>query len=325
MESKGDTTYEEVANELIADLAAEVAAGLIEQQHDEKNIRRRVYDALNVLEAIGMITKNKKAIRWRGWPTVRALSCGAAPHGTACGRFSVALPAGSAGAAPSNVAASAGKTSQHTLSEACLPALRVVCRAWGAARRIECRRSWARQLSGCRPSASRCRWGPSAHTPACGIVAAFGSVAASACHCCSAFAELCVAWENPPTHAAPHLPHPRAPACPGLPLPACLQDSVHKAYCLSNLVLRNREAPLPLLLEMQGAGMAVPNPLALPFMLIKVCSAAAACAAAPNTCLAAALAMHGAAAAAAAAAWVHQHDSLTCVCAALALHGTAAG
>jgi hypothetical protein len=50
---------------------------------------------------------------------------------------------------------------------------------------------------------------------------------------------------------------------------------VHKAYCLSNLVLRNREAPLPLLLEMQEAGMAVPNPLALPFMLIKVGSAPA--------------------------------------------------
>jgi len=30
-----------------------------------------VYDALNVLEAIGMITKNKKAIQWRGWPSVR--------------------------------------------------------------------------------------------------------------------------------------------------------------------------------------------------------------------------------------------------------------
>lgn len=149
VESKGDTTYEEVANELIADLAAEVAAGehagrpvpspsplllfggkqpgplqaaagrvcgpcraaprlscagrlagaslraprarsdaalprprpappaltagTVEQLHDEKNIRRRVYDALNVLEAIGMINKNKKAIQWKGWPSVRPL------------------------------------------------------------------------------------------------------------------------------------------------------------------------------------------------------------------------------------------------------------
>lgn len=32
---------------------------------------------------------------------------------------------------------------------------------------------------------------------------------------------------------------------------AAMQDAIHKAYCLSNLVLRNREAPLPLLLEMR--------------------------------------------------------------------------
>lgn len=33
-------------------------------------MRRRAYDALNVLEAIGMISKTKKAIRWQGWPQV---------------------------------------------------------------------------------------------------------------------------------------------------------------------------------------------------------------------------------------------------------------
>ncbi|KAL4424767.1 hypothetical protein ABPG77_000807 [Micractinium sp. CCAP 211/92] len=68
VESKGDTTYEQVANELIAEMKAEVAAGLAEQQVDDKNVRRRAYDALNVLEAIGMISKTKKAIRWQGWP-----------------------------------------------------------------------------------------------------------------------------------------------------------------------------------------------------------------------------------------------------------------
>jgi hypothetical protein len=35
---------------------------------DEKNIRRRVYDALNVLMAMGIITKNKKTITWVGLP-----------------------------------------------------------------------------------------------------------------------------------------------------------------------------------------------------------------------------------------------------------------
>jgi hypothetical protein len=49
-------------------------AGTLEQVHDEKNIRRRVYDALNVLEAIGMISKVKKAIQWLGWPEVNPAS-----------------------------------------------------------------------------------------------------------------------------------------------------------------------------------------------------------------------------------------------------------
>jgi hypothetical protein len=38
------------------------------QNHDDKNIRRRVYDALNVLMAMDIITKNKKEITWVGLP-----------------------------------------------------------------------------------------------------------------------------------------------------------------------------------------------------------------------------------------------------------------
>jgi transcription factor Dp-1 len=38
------------------------------RNHDDKNIRRRVYDALNVLMAMNIITKNKKEITWRGLP-----------------------------------------------------------------------------------------------------------------------------------------------------------------------------------------------------------------------------------------------------------------
>ena len=34
-----------------------------------------------------------------------------------------------------------------------------------------------------------------------------------------------------------------------------LGDGVAKAYCLANLVLRNRDAPLPTLLEMRVGGM----------------------------------------------------------------------
>lgn len=38
-------------------------------QYDEKNIRRRVYDALNVLIAMEIISRQKKEIHWHGLPT----------------------------------------------------------------------------------------------------------------------------------------------------------------------------------------------------------------------------------------------------------------
>ncbi|KAI3950262.1 hypothetical protein MKW92_034131, partial [Papaver armeniacum] len=38
------------------------------QQYDEKNIWRRVYDALNVLMAMDIISKDKKYIHWKGLP-----------------------------------------------------------------------------------------------------------------------------------------------------------------------------------------------------------------------------------------------------------------
>lgn len=41
---------------------------ICQQQYDEKNIRRRVYDALNVLMAMDIISKDKKEIQWRGLP-----------------------------------------------------------------------------------------------------------------------------------------------------------------------------------------------------------------------------------------------------------------
>jgi len=47
----------------------------IGQQFDQKNIRRRVYDALNVLMAMNIISKEKKEIRWIGLPTNTAQEC----------------------------------------------------------------------------------------------------------------------------------------------------------------------------------------------------------------------------------------------------------
>ncbi|KAJ9559185.1 hypothetical protein OSB04_013799 [Centaurea solstitialis] len=70
VESKGRTTYNEVADELVAEFADPGEGGQTpdQQQYDEKNIRRRVYDALNVLMAMDIISKDKKEIQWKGLP-----------------------------------------------------------------------------------------------------------------------------------------------------------------------------------------------------------------------------------------------------------------
>lgn len=39
------------------------------EPHGPKNIRRRVYDALNVLMAMNIISKEKKEIKWIGLPS----------------------------------------------------------------------------------------------------------------------------------------------------------------------------------------------------------------------------------------------------------------
>ena len=62
VEEKGVTTYNEVADELVREIGLEMG------KCDHKNIRRRVYDALNVLMAIDIIRKEKKEIRWLGLP-----------------------------------------------------------------------------------------------------------------------------------------------------------------------------------------------------------------------------------------------------------------
>jgi len=72
VEEKGRTNYNEVADELVAEVLAQRAepsgTGPVEK-YDEKNIRRRVYDALNVLMAMDIISKEKKEIRWKGLPS----------------------------------------------------------------------------------------------------------------------------------------------------------------------------------------------------------------------------------------------------------------
>lgn len=66
VEEKGTTTYNEVADELVVEIGKHLGSC------DHKNIRRRVYDALNVLMAIDIIRKDKKEIRWLGIPNEAA-------------------------------------------------------------------------------------------------------------------------------------------------------------------------------------------------------------------------------------------------------------
>ncbi|OVA18009.1 Transcription factor E2F/dimerization partner (TDP) [Macleaya cordata] len=71
VESKGRTTYNEVADELVAEFSDPSSSATTpdQQQYDEKNIRRRVYDALNVLMAMDIISKDKnREIQWKGLP-----------------------------------------------------------------------------------------------------------------------------------------------------------------------------------------------------------------------------------------------------------------
>ncbi|PON76141.1 DP transcription factor [Trema orientale] len=64
-------TSSQVADEIISDFAGtDNQTPVSLDQFDEKNIRRRVYDALNVLMALGIITRDKKEIQWKGLPSL---------------------------------------------------------------------------------------------------------------------------------------------------------------------------------------------------------------------------------------------------------------
>lgn len=103
VQKKVVTSYNEVADELVAEFSSgdnnispneavsscschmmsaadtPVAHSLVflflQHVYDQKNIRRRVYDALNVLMAMNIISKDKKEIKWIGFPTNSAQEC----------------------------------------------------------------------------------------------------------------------------------------------------------------------------------------------------------------------------------------------------------
>ncbi|KAF6003678.1 hypothetical protein F1559_004428 [Cyanidiococcus yangmingshanensis] len=73
VEEKGETTYNEVADELVAELLrGDRGVTLRDPASEEKNVRRRVYDALNVLCAIGVVRKDRRSVRWCGLPRASA-------------------------------------------------------------------------------------------------------------------------------------------------------------------------------------------------------------------------------------------------------------
>lgn len=66
LQQHGRATYNQLVQQLIEELKPETSSAAARKTCDPKNIRRRVYDALNVLMAIKFITKDKKEIRWIG-------------------------------------------------------------------------------------------------------------------------------------------------------------------------------------------------------------------------------------------------------------------
>lgn len=67
VETKRTTSYNEVADELVGEIQAN--SEQVVTPVEQKNIRRRVYDVLNVLMAMNIISKDKKEIHWIGLPT----------------------------------------------------------------------------------------------------------------------------------------------------------------------------------------------------------------------------------------------------------------
>jgi len=66
---------ERIADELVSEFTDPRYVQSEQAQYDQKNIRRRVYDALNVLMAMNIISKEKKEIKWIGLPTNSAQEC----------------------------------------------------------------------------------------------------------------------------------------------------------------------------------------------------------------------------------------------------------
>ena len=70
VKSHGTTTCNEVADELLCLISQELEED--GKLKDDKNIRRRLYDAVNVLDAVDVLVKTNKDITWKGLSTNHA-------------------------------------------------------------------------------------------------------------------------------------------------------------------------------------------------------------------------------------------------------------
>ncbi|KAG0048393.1 Transcription factor Dp-2 [Gryganskiella cystojenkinii] len=66
VQAKGTTTLNELIHELAGGQPGDTAEMSTQDQSGQGNIRRRVYDALNILVSLGIISMDKRAIRWIG-------------------------------------------------------------------------------------------------------------------------------------------------------------------------------------------------------------------------------------------------------------------
>lgn len=71
--------------------------------YDEKNIRRRIYDALNVLMAMEIIGKERKQIRWKGFENCLGMGINDGTGGAAAAAAAAAAKSNGDGAASSIV------------------------------------------------------------------------------------------------------------------------------------------------------------------------------------------------------------------------------
>ncbi|CAO3569428.1 unnamed protein product [Mortierella alpina] len=78
VEAKGITNYNDLVNELAGgqpggQQGERMEGTATQESSGQGNIRRRVYDALNILEALGIISMDKKEIRWIGIHDAKAI------------------------------------------------------------------------------------------------------------------------------------------------------------------------------------------------------------------------------------------------------------